>query len=164
MSTAAWCFLSNNNVQRCDFDLPILFQGANGCETHWGALHFEWEARWSQWACILSMPRSCFPSSRWVDLGSREKAGCCFCVREGRKRREQDGKAESCPQSRARRRGVSVAATDWGWVDCWFNASGEGEWPVAASFGIDGAGSRRAYAITSIFSEVGWCWVFFVLL
>lgn len=41
-----------------------------------------------------------------------------------------------------------------GWVHHGFNASGGGERPAAASLGIDGGGSGRAYATTSFFLKL----------
>lgn len=118
-----------------------------------------WKTRCSRWPCILSTPHPCFPSSRWVDLGGRERAGCCFCVWEGRKG-SWKVKLSLVHKAEHMEEGCLLLTQSEGWVDCWLNASGRGEWPVAASFGTDGAGSRRAYATTSIFIEVGWCWVF----
>lgn len=51
-----------------------------------------------------------------------------------------------------------------GWVDHRFNASGGGKRPAAASPGIYGGGSRRAYVTMSIFLKLGDVGVFFVLL
>jgi len=52
-------------VQQCDFDLPPLFQGADGKETHWGTSQFRWEAKCFLWPCILSTSCSCLPRDHW---------------------------------------------------------------------------------------------------